>query len=214
MNISNTNEMAEAILRMQHAMPDGVVRDADTVLQDIYDAMEDEVTGTGFELIQLYLTAHDKVGFCRLFEAMTGTKWTSFLNESLRVMTQCTQPPEEPKVGQWMDVQEEELYVPDKHFTICRTSQTCSACGARTSFVGQKPYINDFFCPHCGKQMNPGWVFKHAPVYDDPTNIHGFMHERSCETAGNPTIAEVPCKPKNLHELQSTTGFHQPGDLV
>ena len=78
---------AATILSLQHKMPDGVVLDADTVLADILDNMETEVTGSGFELIQLYLSSCDKAGFCRMFEVMTGTTWNSYLDETLRVMT-------------------------------------------------------------------------------------------------------------------------------
>lgn len=204
----NTTETAEAILRIQDKTPNGVVRDADTVLQDIMDNMERDVTVSGFELIHMYLSSHDRVGFCRLFEAMTGTTWTSYLDETLRVMTKVTQPEEEPAVGEWLNVQEEELYVPDKHFTTYHTSQTCSVCGVRTRFVGQKPYISEQYCPSCGKQMNPRWTFQHQPVSNE-MQLTGYQHDGTFQHADDVQVTNVPFEPKNLNEINQ----HQSGNL-
>lgn len=196
----NTIETAKAILRMQDKMPNGVIRDADTILQDILNDMECDVTGSGFELIQLYLDSHDRDGFCRLFEAMTGTTWTSYLDETLRVMTQIAQPEEKPAVGEWLDVKEDMLYVPDKHFTTYHTSQTCSICGARTRFVGQKPFINEQYCPACGKQMNPRWTFQHQPVSNE-MQLTGYQHDGAFQRTNDVQVTNVPFEPTNLNEF-------------
>ena len=187
--IAHMNKTAAAILRLYNATG-GCSRDADTVLEDILDDMEREVSGVGPEIIKIYLESKDKPNFCRAFEALTGTTWDSYLAESFRVMNQCA-PDVKSEIGEWLDVEEEELYVPDKHFTTYHTKQTCSACGVRTTFVGQKPYINEQHCPVCGTQMNPRWVFHHEPTIPDATNIIGYKHENGLKSAGDITPKDM-----------------------
>ena len=205
------NKAAATILSLQHKMPDGVVCDADTVLADILDNMETEVTGSGFELIELYQRSTDKPGFCRLFEALTGTSWTKFIEESLRVMTQGNEP-EEPAMGEWLDVQVEELYVPDKHFTTYHTKQTCSACGVRTAFVGESPFLNDDYCPVCGKPMKKApFVFNHHPR--ETMEFNGSSHAPGFYPAGDLNVERAPYEPKNINEWKPKNNFRIPGDL-
>lgn len=194
------NHAAITILSMQHNMPNGVIHDADTVLADIFDNMEKEVTGTGFELIELYMRSTDKSGFCRLFEAITGTTWTQFIDESLRVMTADVEP-SEPEMGEWLDVHVDELYVPDKHFTTYHTAQTCSACGVRTRFVGEHPFINDQYCPVCGKPMKKVFIFNHHP--GDSKELNGSSHVPGFHPAGDLDIESTPYEPKSINELKT-----------
>ena len=86
--IVHMDKTAAAILRLYNATG-GCSRDADTVLEDILDDMEREVSGVGPEIIRIYLESKDKPNFCRTFEALTGTTWDSYLAESFRVMNQC-----------------------------------------------------------------------------------------------------------------------------
>ena len=86
--IVHMDKTAAAILRLYNATG-GCSRDADTVLEDILDDTEREVSGVGPEIIRIYLESKDKPNFCRTFEALTGTTWDSYLAESFRVMNQC-----------------------------------------------------------------------------------------------------------------------------
>lgn len=199
---------AATILSMQHKMPDGIVLDADTVLADILDNVETEVTSAGFELIELYLRSSDKPGFCQLFEALTGTTWTAFIEETLRVMTKTA----EPTMGEWLDVQVEELYVPDKHFTTYHTAQTCSACGMRIKFVGEAPFLNDDYCPMCGKPMKKApFIFNHHP--GDSMEFNGSSHAPGFYPAGDLNVESAPYEPKNVDELKRKNNFEIPGDI-
>lgn len=56
--------------------------------------------------------------------------------------------------GQWEDVEEISLYVPDMKYTTTHTAETCSSCKVRIRFVGSKPYLYDNFCPECGAKMD------------------------------------------------------------
>ena len=202
------NNAAATILSLQHKMPNGVVLDADTVLADILDNMETEVTGSGFELIELYLRSADKPGFCQLFEALTGTTWTAFIEETLRVMTKTT----EPTMGEWLDVQVEELYVPDKHFTTYHTAQTCSACGMRIKFVGEVPFLNDDYCPMCGKPMKKApFIFNHHP--GNSMEFNGSSHAPGFYRPGDLSVESAPYEPKNINELKPKNNFEIPGDI-
>ena len=148
--MSNTAK-CESIINMMDKMPNGVAfQDADTILQDIFDEMEPEVTGVAKELITVYLNATNRKDIEKAFLIMTGVTWNSFIDKAYTAMSEAITA---PQVGEWKDVQIEELYVPDKRFTTYHTKQTCSACGVRTAFVGEAPFINDNYCPVCGKSM-------------------------------------------------------------
>lgn len=205
---NDIDKAAAKILSLQHKMSDGVVFDADTVLADILDNMETEVTGSGFELIELYQRSADKPGFCQLFESLTGTSWSAFIEEALRVMTKG----EETTMGEWLDIQVEELYVPDKHFTTYHTAQTCSACGMRIKFVGEAPFLNDDYCPMCGKPMKKApFIFNHHP--GDSMEFNGSSHTPGFYPAGDLNVESAPYEPKNINELKPKRNFEIPGDI-
>lgn len=76
----------EKVLHMQRCLPDGTIRDADTVLQDIFDEIEPEVTGVATEIINLYLNFDDAVSIAKMFEVMTGCSFEAFLDRAIQVM--------------------------------------------------------------------------------------------------------------------------------
>ena len=138
----------------------------------------------------------------------SGTTWTAFIEETLRVMTKTT----EPTMGEWLDVQVEELYVPDKHFTTYHTAQTCSACGMRIKFVGEVPFLNDDFCPKCGKPMKKApFIFNHHP--GDSMEFNGSSHAPGFYPAGDLNVESAPYEPKNVDELKRKNNFEIPGDI-
>jgi hypothetical protein len=112
---------------------------------------------------------------------------------------------EQPEAGKWLNVEEEALYVPDKHFTIYRTSQTCSCCGMRTQFVGQKPFINERYCPACGKLMQSTWIFNHDPVLKD-VHLVGYSHNGEFQSASDLPISTTTFEPKNINDLPEKKG--------
>ena len=64
-------------------------RDADTVLQDIIDEIEPEVTGTGNELFELYENINNMTQtevFENLFETLLGTSFAEYVDRTLDVL--------------------------------------------------------------------------------------------------------------------------------
>lgn len=78
------------ILKSHNNTPNGCIRDADTILEDIMDERETEVSGTGAEILELYLNAKNRNDFCKLFEAMTGCTFDEYL-------TRCEEVLQEPQ---------------------------------------------------------------------------------------------------------------------
>lgn len=74
------------VLHMQSTMPNGTVRDADTVLQDAFDETEPEITGLATEIIMLYLNSTDKDSVAAMFEAITGCSFQEYLDRSISAM--------------------------------------------------------------------------------------------------------------------------------
>lgn len=60
--------------------------------------------------------------------------------------------------GEWVDIEETEIYCADIKTTITITTETCSACNDRIGFKGSKLYISDNICPNCGAKMDIGQV--------------------------------------------------------
>lgn len=97
--MNNTmNEKCFKVLHMQSTMPNGTIRDADTVLQDILDETEPEITGLATEIIMLYLNSTDKKSVSAMFETITGCSFEEYLDRSISAMQEtyakeaiCTQ---------------------------------------------------------------------------------------------------------------------------
>lgn len=59
----------------------GPYTDADTILADILEDVETEVSGTAAELMDIYLKTKDKKAFSQIFEALTGVKFSDFIHQ-------------------------------------------------------------------------------------------------------------------------------------
>ena len=78
-------EMAAAILRMQKRCTD---EDYAYIKRVLYSL---QPNGTllpfdAFEMIETYVHTKDQQGFCRLFATLTGTSWTSFMEQMLQIV--------------------------------------------------------------------------------------------------------------------------------
>jgi hypothetical protein len=58
------------------------------------------------------------------------------------------------EIGEWEEVVEKDVPVHNRpQLTTYHTSQTCSICKTRVTFIGAKRYIKDNYCPNCGRPM-------------------------------------------------------------
>mgnify|MGYP000671181796 CR=1 FL=1 len=74
-------------MELSTKQPDGVrFRDADTILADLIEECDFQVTGIADELLRLYLEAENKDDFKSLFFFMTEKNFEDYLLESKKVM--------------------------------------------------------------------------------------------------------------------------------
>lgn len=86
-NIDRIATLEAETLKLRGAIQSGSIgpgfKDADTVLQDILDSMESEITCASDELIGIYKSSNDKESFEKLFAALTGTSFQQYLSVSI-----------------------------------------------------------------------------------------------------------------------------------
>lgn len=74
----NTDRIAR--IRTYESSQPKTGQDADTLLADILENMEIEITGQAEELFGIYEQSDDKASFEKLFEAITGTAFDMYLD--------------------------------------------------------------------------------------------------------------------------------------
>ena len=80
-------KLVEEVMELSTKQPDGVkFRDADTILADLIEECDFQVTGIADELLRLYLDAENKEDFKSLFFFMTEKNFEDYLFESKKVM--------------------------------------------------------------------------------------------------------------------------------
>ena len=67
--------------------PDGMIRDADTILEDIIENRDKEVSGVANDVFEIYKNASDKKSVKAIFEAITGTTFDDYVNECVKNTT-------------------------------------------------------------------------------------------------------------------------------
>lgn len=74
----------EEVLRLLENTPNGRVVDADTILKDLLDETDFEVSGLACELIQIWRNATDKASVEQLFCLFTGCAFEDYLDQCIR----------------------------------------------------------------------------------------------------------------------------------
>lgn len=82
-----TLEKAECVLDLLAATPNGVIRDADTVLKDIMDEADFEISGFAGEIIGIWKQAADKESVEKLFKSFTDYSFNGWLDKCIRETT-------------------------------------------------------------------------------------------------------------------------------
>lgn len=85
MDIETKHKMADRVLAILADPPYArVVTDPDTVLADVVQAADMEVSGTAGELVRLWQKSTDKAGFEALFLLLTDTEFGAWLDMAVR----------------------------------------------------------------------------------------------------------------------------------
>lgn len=67
--------------------PNGVIRDADTILEDYLDNRETEISGIAEEVFDIYKNTTDKESVKAMFEALVGTSFDNYVEECIKNTT-------------------------------------------------------------------------------------------------------------------------------
>lgn len=81
-------ELAEYVMDLSTKQPDGMIHDADTILADIMEAADFQVSGISDDILKLYLDVENKDDFESLFYLMTDEKFENYLLKSKKIMEQ------------------------------------------------------------------------------------------------------------------------------
>lgn len=73
------------IIKKDTLRNDGVIRDADTVLADIMQNADFEITGLGKEIFEIYKKTSDKEAFENLFYSLSGETFENFIGKCEKV---------------------------------------------------------------------------------------------------------------------------------
>lgn len=83
----NTNHNVSVAEYLNNNTPDGMIRDADTILEDIIENRDKEVSGVANDVFKIYRNASDKKSVKAIFEAITGTTFDDYVNECVKNTT-------------------------------------------------------------------------------------------------------------------------------
>ena len=67
--------------------PNGVIRDADTILEDYLDNRETEISGIAEEVFGIYKNTTDKESVKAMFEALVGTSFDNYVEDCIKNTT-------------------------------------------------------------------------------------------------------------------------------
>lgn len=86
-NGKNLYARTKEVLRLLENTPNGRVVDADTILKDMLDESDFEVSGLARELIQIWQNASDRSSVEQLFCLFTGCAFEDYLDQCIRDTT-------------------------------------------------------------------------------------------------------------------------------
>ena len=84
MTIQEKHDKAARILDiLDHPPAKPMIHDPDTILADVLDDIDSEVTGIARELIQIWYRSTDKINIEALFELLTGVSFEDYLDKAV-----------------------------------------------------------------------------------------------------------------------------------
>lgn len=85
--MANIRELIRKVECLNAAVPDGVIRDADTILKDILDEQDFEITGIAQDIFNIYKKSTDKTSVKEMFFEFTGMDFDEYLNKCVKEIT-------------------------------------------------------------------------------------------------------------------------------
>lgn len=83
----NYQKQVDKIVELSNKLPkDSSIQDCDTILADILDEADHEITGIGTDVLDLYTESSDKERISQLFEVLTGTEFSDYLNKCEKII--------------------------------------------------------------------------------------------------------------------------------
>lgn len=78
---TETEKLAENVLKLYHNTPNGIIFDANTILRDYINNANFEITSIGFDMIEIWRHSTDKPAVEKSFELFTGQKFITWLKD-------------------------------------------------------------------------------------------------------------------------------------
>ena len=83
----NYQKQVDRVVELSNKLPeDSSIQDCDTILADILDEADHKITGIGADVLDIYTESSDKERISLLFEVLTGTKFSDYLNKCERII--------------------------------------------------------------------------------------------------------------------------------
>lgn len=86
-NNSDSEAAVEKAKELTINTPNGVIRDADTILEDHLDNRETEISGIAEEVFDIYKNTTDKESVKAMFEALVGTSFDDYVKDCIKNTT-------------------------------------------------------------------------------------------------------------------------------
>lgn len=79
-------ELVTKVLELQENTPDGVIVDADTILADIMEDADFQITGIAKDLLEIWKKSSDQASIEELFYLFTDKPFEDYLEECVAAM--------------------------------------------------------------------------------------------------------------------------------
>lgn len=79
-------DLLKEVEELNNNTPDGVIRDADTILADLLQNVDNEFTGFAQDIFNIYKNSQDKNAVCQMFYEFTGIEFENYLKQCKAVI--------------------------------------------------------------------------------------------------------------------------------
>lgn len=85
--MATIREMIREVEFLNKDVPNGMIRDADTILKDILDEQDFEITGMAQDIFNIYKRSTDKTAVKEMFFEFTGMDFDEYLTKCIKEIT-------------------------------------------------------------------------------------------------------------------------------